>query len=285
MIDLHSHILPGIDDGAPTLDVALDMARHYTHQGVTHVACTPHILPGVYHNTGPDIRLRVATLQHHLDEAGIALRLLTGADNHMVGNFTASLGNGHLLTLADTAFVLVEPPHQVAPARVEDLFFALLIAGYTPILTHPERLTWIEQKYPIIERLAERGVWMQITAGSLRSVFGRRPRYWAERMLSEGRVHILASDAHNVTSRRPDLAEGRDAAASIVGASEAHNLVVTRPSAVLSNMHPKDIPSPGMLHVANQRCVQEYASDGQKTQPVGNVSGGLFGGRLLRIFR
>ena len=246
MYDLHSHILPEIDDGAATPQMSLDMAREAVAQGVLVMACTPHILPGVYHNSGPLIRQAVNALQTQLNEADISLQLVTGADNHVVPDFVTGLQSGHLLSLGDTRYVLVEPPHHVAPARLEEFFFDLLIADYVPILTHPERLKWIESKYDVICRLASRGVWMQITTGSLRGSFGRRAQYWAERMISEGLVHILATDTHNLTKRPPDLAEGRHAAERLVGAEEAYHLVVTRPYGVLSNLAPGELPVPVM---------------------------------------
>jgi protein-tyrosine phosphatase len=122
VIDLHCHILPGIDDGAPDLSVALAMAEASVADGVQLLACTPHILPGVYHNTGPQIRSAVQLLQQHLDAHGIPLRLTTGADVHIVPDFVAGLSSGHLLTLADSRYVLVEPPHH-APPRLKDLMF------------------------------------------------------------------------------------------------------------------------------------------------------------------
>ena len=244
MFDLHSHLLPGIDDGAPDLDTSFAMARAYVNQGVECTACTPHILPGLYHNTGPQIRQAVQELQVRLDDAGIPLKLVAGADNHIVPDFTGGLKSGQLLTLADSAYVLVEPPHHVAPARLEDLFFEILLEGYVPVLTHPERLSWIESKYDIIEKLAGHGVWMQITSGSLLGSFGRRPRYWAERMLEEGLVHILATDAHNMGPRPPDLLRGRMQAEKLAGSEEARHLTVTRPQGVLMNTPPGSLPAP-----------------------------------------
>ena len=129
MFDVHSHLLPGIDDGSPSFDTSLAMARSYVDQGVECVACTPHILPGLYHNSGPQIRQAVAELQARLYDAGIALKLVTGADNHIVPDFVDGLKRGHLLALADSAYVLVEPPHHVAPQRLEELFFNILLAG------------------------------------------------------------------------------------------------------------------------------------------------------------
>lgn len=242
MFDIHSHILPGIDDGAVDAATALDMARAYQDQGVRTVACTPHILPGLYHNSGPQIRAAVEDLQTRIRDAGIDLELTTGADNHVVPDFVALLERGHLLSVGDSRYVLVEPPHHVAPARLDGVFFDIMVAGYTPILTHPERLTWIEQKYDLIKALAARGVWMQLTCGSVRGRFGRRAKYWAERMLDEGLVHLLATDAHDLQRRPPDLDRGKAAAARRLGDVEAEHLVETRPRGVLANVSPEALP-------------------------------------------
>ncbi len=244
MIDLHCHILPGIDDGAADLSVSLKMARAFVADGVSTVACTPHILPGVYHNSGPQIREETRRLQDALDQEGIPLHLVTGADIHLMPDFVAGLQSGRLLSLADTRYVLVEPPHHVAPVRLEDLFFSIMIAGYVPILTHPERLSWIKSHYAAIQKLVRAGVWMQITAGSLTGAFGQSARYWAERMLGEGRVHILATDAHDTRRRPPNLGEGRHLAAKLVGAVEAGHLVETRPRGILENYLPSGLPMP-----------------------------------------
>jgi protein-tyrosine phosphatase len=244
MIDLHCHILPGLDDGARDLSVSLDMARASVADGVSVLACTPHILPGVYHNSGPRIRQATDELRQALAREGIPLQLVTGADNHVVPDLIAGLRSGHHLGLADSRYVLVEPPHHVAPPRFEDLLFNLTVAGYVPILTHPERLTWINAHYAMIRRLVGAGVWMQVTAGSLAGAFGRNARYWSERMLDEGCVHILATDAHDVSRRPPALSEGRDLAARRVGDGEAEHLVVTRPRGIVVNHIPASLPMP-----------------------------------------
>ena len=263
MFDLHCHILPGLDDGAADLSVSIEMAKAFVADGVTVVACTSHILPGLYHNSGPQLRQATADLQQVLDREGIPLKLVTGADNHITPSFVAELRSGHLLSLADTRYVLVEPPHHVAPPRLEDLFFSLLVAGFVPILTHPERLTWIESHYQTVQRLAQAGVWMQLTAGSLSGAFGRRPRYWSERMLDEGMVHLLATDAHDVERRPPNLGQGREFAAKRVGDAEAERLVVTRPHGVLMNEHPSNLPGPQSVISASE-MVYDDASEGAK---------------------
>jgi protein-tyrosine phosphatase len=282
MIDLHCHILPGIDDGAADLSVSIAMARALAADGVSVVACTPHILPGLYHNSGPQIRLATIELQQVLDREDIPLQLVTGADNHIVPGFVAGLRSGHLLALADSRYVLVEPPHHVAPSRMEDLFFEVLVAGYVPILTHPERLSWVKSHYPAIQRLVRGGVWMQITAGSLAGTFGRTARYWAERMLDEGIVHILASDAHDVSHRPPNLSQGRELAAKRVGADEAERLVVSRPRGIIANDPVSQISMPAPAAQSSDMAYAESDRPNARRGPADGLR--WLPDRLRRLF-
>lgn len=244
MLDIHCHILPGVDDGAPDLASSLAMARIAVAEGVTTIACTPHMIPGVYENRGPDVIARVEALQLVLDEAGLPLQLVAGADVHVAPDVVARLRSGEALTLNGSRYVLVEPPHHVAPPRLEDAFFEIAAAGYQPILTHPERLTWIDRKFELIERLFHAGAWMQITAGALEGQFGSQARYWAELMLDEGMVHVVASDAHDPKVRAPRLRKAHDALTRRMGREEADNLLIHRPNAALTNAPLAAVPAP-----------------------------------------
>jgi len=243
MIDLHCHLLPGIDDGSPDLDTSLRMARIAVADGITVTACTPHIYPGLYENTGPAIRQAVIELQTQLIEAGIALQLTQGADTHLTPNLVKGLCDGRIPSLHDSRYFLLEPPHHVAPPRLAETVFNLLAAGYIPVITHPERLSWIEDHYETFVDLTRRGAWLQVTSGSLTGRFGPTARYWGERLLDEGWVHILATDSHGVDRRPPLLAEGQHAAERWVGAEEAHHLVATRPQGILNNEAPERLPT------------------------------------------
>jgi protein-tyrosine phosphatase len=249
MIDLHCHLLPGIDDGAPDLATALAMARIAVADGIKVVACTPHIYPGMYDNNGPAIRRAVAELQRRLEEAGIPLRLTLGADAHIAPDLVAGLRAGQVPTLHDSRYFLLEPPHHVAPPRLAETVFDLLAAGYVPVITHPERLSWIEDRYETFGELARKGAWLQVTAGSLTGRFGKAAQYWGERLLDEGWVHILATDAHGVDRRPPLLAEGQRVAERWLGAGEALHLVETRPQGILDNLQPERLPAAPALNV------------------------------------
>jgi len=222
--------------------MSLTMARMAAADGISTIACTPHILPGVYNNGGTSIRRAVARLAESMAKAGIPITVVTGADVHIAPDLVVQLRDGRALTLNDSRYLLLEPPHHVVPPRLEGLVFGLQAAGYVPILTHPERLSWIEGHYDLIRRLVSSSVLMQVTAGSVMGRFGRRPRYWAERMLDEGICHLLATDAHNTEQRAPRMAEARDFVARRLGDDEATNLVLRRPQGILNNVSPAELP-------------------------------------------
>jgi protein-tyrosine phosphatase len=247
MIDLHCHMLPGIDDGAKTLADALAMARIAVTDGITVTACTPHIYPGMYENTTAGIREAVAALASELATAGIPLSLTVGTDAHLTPELFGRLSAGTAPTLGGTRYFLLEPPHHVEPPRFDQQIDRFLAAGYVPLITHPERLTWIDGRYEKFIRAARRGAWLQVTSGSLTGDFGSDARYWGEKLVDEGWVHILATDAHGVNSRRPELAKGRAAAARLVGDDEAGRMVVARPAAVLANARPDEVQAPPAL--------------------------------------
>jgi protein-tyrosine phosphatase len=244
VFDLHCHLLPAIDDGALDLDMALDMARMAVEDGIRTVVCTPHIYPGVYENNRAGIEAAVTRMQRELDARGIALTLAVGADVHLAPRLAEAIAEGRVPTLAESRYLLLEPPHHTAPPRFEDAVFELMAAGFVPVITHPERLNWVEDHFDVFTRLGERGAWLQITGGALTGRFGRRVRYWAERFVGEGHAMVLATDAHHPQRRPPLLAEAREAAARLVGDSEARHLVATRPQAVLLNDAPESVPAP-----------------------------------------
>ena len=268
LIDLHSHILPGVDDGAADEEQALEMARQAVAEGVRVQACTPHIYPGVYPNTGPDILARVAWFQSLLDFEQIPLRVVAGADVHIAPDLVQRIRSGDVLTLAGSRYILIEPPHHVLPPRTEEIFFNLQAAGYHPILTHPERMTWIDQRYDLIKSLAKSGVWMQLTAGAIAGRFGSRATYWSERMLDEGLVQIVATDAHDPVHRRPAWSDAVDALRARVGDEETELLVNGRPAAILGDVSPGEVTMPAAAVMPEPQSV-----------PIWERLSGMLGGR------
>lgn len=241
MIDLHCHLLPGIDDGAPDEATALAMARIAVADGILVSACTPHVYPGVFENDRAGIAAAIARLQARLDAEGIGLRLTIGADSHLTPELLGRLKDGTVPTLAGSRYFLLEPPHHVAPPRFEAAVFAFIAAGYLPVITHPERLSWIGRHYAAFVNVVRAGAWLQVTAGSLNGRFGNSAQLFAEKLLGDGLVHVLATDAHSIRHRPPLLTEGWKAAEKWVGAEEAYRLVVERPQAILDNRPPQEV--------------------------------------------
>jgi protein-tyrosine phosphatase len=255
LIDLHSHILPGVDDGAVDELQALEMARQAVAEGVRIQACTPHIYPGVYPNTGPDILARVAWFQSLLEYEEIPLRVVAGADVHIAPDLVQRIRSGDVLTLGGSRYILIEPPHHVLPPRTEEIFYNLQAAGYHPILTHPERMTWIDQRYDLIRNLAKSGVWMQLTAGAITGRFGPRALHWSERMLDDGLVQIVATDAHDPVHRRPAWSDTLLALRARVGTEETEMLVNVRPAAVLADVSPGKVAMPVVSRMPEMQSV------------------------------
>lgn len=235
MIDLHSHILPGLDDGAADVEVSVAMARLAVADGVTQMACTPHVLLGKYPNTSAIILPAVAALQAVLDARDIPLTLLTGADIHVDWDLPDRLATGEIPTLNGSRYFLLEPPHEILPPNLELLASRLLDAGFVPVITHPERLGWITKHYAVIARLGAMGCPLQLTAESILGGFGRVPRDYAARMLDEGIVSLFASDAHSARWRRPQMLAARQVVAEGWGEDVAEDLFLTRPAAIASN--------------------------------------------------
>jgi len=257
--DLHCHLLPAIDDGARDLPTALEMARIAVDDGITHLACTPHIYPGLYDNTPQGIAMAVESLRQELDKNHIALELSFGADIQVVAELVPNLRSGAFPSLNKSRYFLFEPPHHVPLLNFERFIFESVSAGFIPLITHPERLRWMEGHYQEFVSAVKAGAWIQLTSGSLCGRFGKAPKYWSEKMLDDGIVHVLATDGHNLKSRPPLLAEGEQAAASYVGKEEASRLVRERPRSVWEDADPAGVPAPpgfdptGELRTGNKR--------------------------------
>lgn len=235
MIDLHCHLLPGLDDGPETLDEAVAMARIAVADGITTVVATPHMFDGAF-EVAPERRdTALAELTARLAAEAIPLRVLAGGECRI---------HEHLLTRLQTAAprytlngtgrcCLLEWPEGVVPPHFEQFLFAAQIAGLQVLLAHPERHADIQRKPELLERLVERGLLLQISAGSLTGAYGRGARRAAERLLAAGSVRVLATDAHDPDSRPPLLTAAVERAVELLG-PVARNLVTTFPAALLA---------------------------------------------------
>ncbi|MBP1043654.1 tyrosine protein phosphatase [Vagococcus sp. BWB3-3] len=202
MIDLHCHILPGIDDGAKNLEDSINMAKVAVDSGITHILCTPHHNNGTYRNPKYDVIQQVAALQKELDSREIALTLFEGQEVRITGELLEDIEQDNILFAdIDDQYLLIEFPSNDVPAFTEKIFFELLSREITPVIVHPERNSvFIDEPNKIIPFL-EMGVLSQMTAPSYVGTFGKKIQKTAKIMLEHNLVHMVASDAHNVDKR------------------------------------------------------------------------------------
>jgi protein-tyrosine phosphatase len=205
VIDLHFHVLPGIDDGPPTLEAALDLARAAEQAGTTTIVATPHVSWDWPENDAARIAAAVASINDELRAAGIAVEVLPGAEVAMTR--AADLDGDELraLRLGGGPYLLVECPHSPAASGFEGLLAALSHDGHSILLAHPERCPAFLRDRSTLERLVGNGMLTSVTAGSFAGRFGREVRRFAQEMLRDGLVHNVASDAHDLLRRPPGV--------------------------------------------------------------------------------
>ena len=236
MIDLHNHLLPGIDDGAKKLDETLEFLRLARSDGVRTVVATPHMKPGVYDNTRETILERVSLVREAQrgDEAA-GVTLLPGAEVYYTADLTARVRNGQLMTLGDGGrYLLLELPYQQVPIGVEETIFQLKLRQITPLMAHPERVAYYLADIERVASSIRLGALMQVTGASITGRFGNKAREFALRMLERNLIHVLASDSHDVLHRPPTLTGAVEAAAAVVGEAAARRLVDDNPAAILA---------------------------------------------------
>ncbi|WP_163654734.1 tyrosine-protein phosphatase [Listeria sp. PSOL-1] len=201
MIDIHCHILPGIDDGAENIDISLQMAKQAVEQGFSDIIATPHHLKGDYSNPGEIVRKKVAELNQAITEAGIPLTIHPGQEVRIHGEMLSGLEEGSVLSLADSKYVLIEFPTSNIPLFTGELFFNLQTNGYVPIIAHPERNMEVLGSLGSLYDLVDGGALAQLTFGSYQGRFGKKIKRLSETLLKANLVHFLATDAHYTESR------------------------------------------------------------------------------------
>ena len=233
-IDIHCHLLPGLDDGASRWEETLAMAELAAADGIRTIVATPHQL-GIYAaNHGDEIRARAGRLPSLLDERGIPLRVLPGADVRIEPGLIAKIHSGEVVTLADQGrHVLLELPHEVY-LPLDRLLADFQAEGLTGILSHPERNAGIAARPGVVKSLVDQGCLIQVTAGALIGGFGARVRQVAESLVKQGLVHFVATDAHSPRSRPPVLSQAFRRVAEIAGHDAAVEMFCRNPGAVVS---------------------------------------------------
>jgi protein-tyrosine phosphatase len=239
MIDIHHHLLWGMDDGASSLETSIEMARMAAADGITHIVCSPHANSRYVYD--PAIILeKIRELQRLLNSESVSLTLGSGCDFHTSHeNIQEAKQNPARFSINGLGYLLVEIPDYGVPRGLTDIFYQLQITGLTPILTHPERNPTLQADASRIMDWLRGGVLVQVTAGSVVGRMGKSAERMAHELLEKRWVHFLATDAHNTSSRPPKMTEAFDVVAEKYGPEYAHLLCVSNP---LAAFHGKPLP-------------------------------------------
>jgi protein-tyrosine phosphatase len=236
VIDIHTHIIPALDDGPGDMETSIAMGRIFAEEGVTTVISTSHSEEAMV--LGREVMQRkLKEVQAAWVEAGIEIETELGVEIFLRPTAVQDLQSGRAWTLAGSQYVLVELPYEPWPAYADQALFDLRVAGYVPILAHPERYTAIQQDPNRMYALAERGVLGQVTADALLGRHGGSIKRCAQTLVRHRLVQFLSSDAHGVVAgkRPPLLREALRVAERLVGPEAAHLLVYENPAHILAN--------------------------------------------------
>jgi protein-tyrosine phosphatase len=246
VIDLHCHLLPGIDDGPVALEDSIELARALAADGVSVVAATPHVRPDHPEVVPGELAGRCAELQEALVAYGIGLEVVPGGELDLASGLEASDDELRLVSFGQRGdYLLVETPYSGLSSLFEHQLFELELRGFRLVLAHPERNPTFQEDVDRLSTLVSRGVLLQITAGSLvrrdrRSLTTRMARALVRR----GLAHVLASDAHGPSIARPPMSHGLQVARELAGA-RADRMVIDTPAAILAGRQPP-VPPPDL---------------------------------------
>ena len=201
MIDIHTHILPGVDDGAKMEEDCLEMAKVAVEEGIHTIVATPHHKNGRYENEAASIRKQVDILQGLMNQENIPLTILAGQEVRINGDLLTDYEQGRILPINETNYILIEFPSSQIPQYTKKMLYDLQVAGLTPIIVHPERNKEILERPEKLYHFVREGALTQITASSIIGKFGKQIQKVSQQFIEGNLVHFIASDAHNTTSR------------------------------------------------------------------------------------
>ena len=197
--DIHSHILPGIDDGSPDIDTSLQLLRSLSDAGINKFICTPHIIGDMYHNTPQTINDALARLKKAVRENGLSIEISAAAEYMMDDHFMELLRKKEPLLTLTKNYILTELSYSTAPQKLEQISFEIHINNYQPLMAHPERYPYYHKNYNAYHRMKELGFLLQVNLLSLTGYYGKNVAKAAKYILENDLADFVGTDLHHFT--------------------------------------------------------------------------------------
>lgn len=260
MIDVHSHILPNIDDGSRSIDETFNLIKEAKQAGFDGIICTSHYMENYYETNRPEREVWINAIRENLENKNIDVNLYLGNEIYISENVIQLLEDGKATTINDTSYVLFELPLNAEPLNLYDMIYEMQQYKIVPILAHPERYSFVQNDPELIYDLIEKGVLMQANYGSIIGQYGKRAEMIVKKFLENNMIHMLGTDAHRqdtVYHKVPDIVIKLT---EVLGEEKVKELTTINPELVLNNKR-IDIRQPIKVELSMKEKISLYTED------------------------
>lgn len=234
-VDIHNHVLFGIDDGSDSLKTSFEMLKIAKEEKISKIIITPHFIYGAINNTDQYIKNKLVEFKEFVKEQGFAIELYPGSEVFISPETGALVLEDTVCRLNNSKYVLVEFPMLSIPDYAQDVLFQLQLQGYKPIIAHPERNKVFQQYPDELYKLVERGILAQVNSSSINKLYGKNVEKIALKFIEAGLVHFVATDAHTCRGRSPRMLRAYERVKEVRGKDVADNLFINNGTAVIEN--------------------------------------------------
>lgn len=260
MIDVHSHILPNIDDGSRSIDETFNLIKEAKEAGFEGIICTSHYMENYYETDRPEREVWINAIHENLKNKNIEMNLYLGNEIYMSDNIIKLLEDGKATTMNDTSYVLFELPLNVEPMNLYDMVYEMQQYKIVPILAHPERYSFVQTDPELIYDLIDKGVLMQANYGSIVGQYGKKAQMIVQKFLENNMIHMLGTDAHRQNTIYPKIPEILVELKSLIGEEKLNELTTINPELVINNKR-IDIRKPYKFELTIKERMSMYAEE------------------------
>ena len=260
MIDVHSHILPNIDDGSSSIDETFNLIKEAKEAGFEGIICTSHYMENYYETDRPEREVWINAIHENLKNKNIEMNLYLGNEIYMSDNIIKLLEDGKATTMNDTSYVLFELPLNVEPMNLYDMVYEMQQYKIVPILAHPERYSFVQTDPELIYDLIDKGVLMQANYGSIVGQYGKKAQMIVQKFLENNMIHMLGTDAHRQNTIYPKIPEILVELKSLIGEEKLNELTTINPELVINNKR-IDIRKPYKFELTIKEKMSMYAEE------------------------